>query len=66
MAKKTSLTEKNDAQLKEHLAKQREELRTLRFTAAGSRPKDTMALRKTRAEIARTMTEFHARKNATA
>ncbi len=34
MAKKNSLTEKNDAQLMEHVMKQREELRSLRFVAS--------------------------------
>jgi ribosomal protein L29 len=61
MAKKNSLQDKNVAQLKEHLAKMREELRSLRFSAAGARPKDSAAPKKTRAEVARVLTELHAR-----
>lgn len=66
MAKKQSLTEKNDAQLMEHLAKQRDELRTLRFASAGGRPKDAAAPKKTRREIARALTELHVRAHAAA
>ncbi len=66
MAKKLTLSDKNEAQLKEHLMKQREELRTLRFVAAGGRPKDASGPKKTRKEIARTLTEMTTRKNATA
>ncbi len=66
MAKKISLIEKNEGQLKEHLMKQREELRTVRFIAAGGRPKDASAPKKARREIARTLTELTARKNAAA
>lgn len=66
MAKKLILSDKNEAQLKEHLMKQREELRTVRFIAAGGRPKDAAAPKKARREIARTLTEMTARKNAAA
>lgn len=38
------------------LAEKREELRALRFQAAGSRPKDSNAPRKTRKDIARILT----------
>ena len=61
MAKKTSLIEKNQGELIALLSKQREELRALRFSAAGSRPKDSSGPKKTRAQIARIMTELHAR-----
>jgi ribosomal protein L29 len=44
------------------LAKEREELRTLRFASAGSRPKDSAAPKKTRRQIARILTEMHAQK----
>ncbi len=60
MAKKTTLTDKNEAQLQEHLMKQREELRTLRFIAAGGRPKDAAAPKKARKEIARALTQLNA------
>jgi ribosomal protein L29 len=62
MAKKISLKEKNQGELTALLSKQREELRALRFAAAGSRPKDSAAPKKTRREIARIMTELHTRK----
>lgn len=57
MAKKTDLKEKNATELAELLKEKREELRTLRFSIAGGRAKDGNALRKTRAEVARIMTE---------
>ncbi|MDR3547812.1 MAG: 50S ribosomal protein L29 [Candidatus Pacebacteria bacterium] len=63
MAKKQSLTGKNQGELTALLAKQREELRALRFAAAGSRPKDSAAPKKTRREIARILTTLHAQKN---
>ena len=61
MAKKTSLTEKNVAELTDLLSKQRAELRTHRFATAGSRPKDTSAHKNSRREVARILTEMHAR-----
>ncbi len=57
MAKKTTLTEKNPAELTKLLKEKREELRGLRFAAAGARPKDSNAPMKTRREIARVLTE---------
>jgi ribosomal protein L29 len=64
MAKKLSLTEKKSDELVEMLAKQREELRTHRFAAAGARPADSSSKRKSRAQIARILTEQHARVQA--
>ncbi len=64
MAKKTTIKGKNEGELVALLSKQREDLRTLRFTAAGSRPKDASEIKKTRREIARIMTELHAQKSA--
>jgi len=61
MAKKESLKDKNINQLMDELAKKRDELRNFRFSAAGARPKDSAAPKKTRAEIARIMTELHVR-----
>ncbi|MBA3788962.1 50S ribosomal protein L29 [Patescibacteria group bacterium] len=61
MPKKHSLTEKNPSELTEMLSKQREELRTLRFAAAGARPKDSSAPKKARKQIARILTELHSR-----
>jgi ribosomal protein L29 len=53
MAKKIKLSEKNPAELEKMLKEKREELRVLRFSAAGSRPKDSNAPRNSRKEIAR-------------
>lgn len=58
MAKKTTLTEKSPEELAKFLKEHRESLRTLRFAAAGSRPKDSHAPLKTRREIARVLTEM--------
>lgn len=62
MSKKIELKEKNESELAELLKQKREELRTLRFSIAGGRSKDGNALRQARADVARTMTELHARK----
>jgi ribosomal protein L29 len=56
MSKKLSLTEKNPEELAKLLGEKREELRKVRFEAAGARPKDTNAPRKLRKDIARIMT----------
>jgi ribosomal protein L29 len=64
MAKKTTLKDKTVAELAKHLGEKREELRKLRFEAAGARPKDSNAPAKVKREIARTMTELTAKKNA--
>ncbi len=61
MAKKLNLKEKSPADLEKILKEQREELRGLRFAAAGARPKDSNAPLKTRREIARVLTELHGR-----
>ena len=62
MAKtKTDLTEKNPKELTEMLAEKREQLRSLRFTALGSRVKDSSEPKKLRADIARIMTELGSR-----
>lgn len=61
MAKKTKLTEKNPAELVKMLKEKREELRGLRFAAAGARPKDSAAPMKARREIARVLTELGSR-----
>jgi len=65
MAKKQTLKGKNEGELIALLAKQREELRALRFMAAGSRPKDSSEPKKARRQIARIMTELHAQKVGT-
>ena len=61
MKKKTNLKEKSAEDLMKLLKERRESLRTLRFAAAGSRPKDSSEPRKTRKEIARVLTEMNNR-----
>ncbi|MGE5541029.1 MAG: 50S ribosomal protein L29 [Bacillota bacterium] len=58
MAKKTNYKEKSPEELTKVLKEKREEMRGLRFAAAGARPKDSNAPRKTRREIARVLTEL--------
>jgi ribosomal protein L29 len=58
MAKKTSFKDKNKGELMKLLSEKREELRKLRFEAAGSRPKDSNAPGKVRKDIARIQTEL--------
>lgn len=58
MAKKTKLTEKTKPELTKLLKEKREELRSLRFSAAGARPKDSNAPLKARRDVARLLTEL--------
>ena len=58
MAKKTDYKEKNIEELTKMLAEKREEYRTIRFSAAGARSKDSNGASKVRKEIARIMTEL--------
>ena len=62
MAKKTTLKDTSKEDLKKLLSEKREELRKLRFEAAGARPKDSNAPAKVRKEIARIMTELSAKR----
>jgi ribosomal protein L29 len=57
MAKKTSFKDKNAEELAKLLVEKREELRTLRFEAAGARAKDPSARKKARKDVARLLTE---------
>lgn len=52
---------KTDQELATLLAETRGQMREMRFSAAGARPKDSSAPKKLRALIARAMTERHAR-----
>ena len=58
------MTTKTDAELVKILADTRVALRTERFSAAGSRAKESNAPRKLRATIARALTEQRARELA--
>ncbi len=55
------MTTKTDTELEKLLADTRAALRTERFAAAGSRPKDPSQAGKLRATIARALTEQRAR-----
>jgi len=57
MAKKTSFKDTSPEDIKKLLVEKREELRALRFGAAGARAKDPSALKKARKDIARLLTE---------
>ncbi|MDP2651608.1 MAG: 50S ribosomal protein L29 [bacterium] len=57
MTKKNTMTTKTDTELMKLLADTRAELRTVRFSAAGARAKDSNAPKKFRATIARVLTE---------
>jgi ribosomal protein L29 len=60
MAKHYQAKGKTAEELVKFLDEKREELRKLRFEAAGARPKDTNAPQKVRKDIARAMTELRA------
>jgi ribosomal protein L29 len=64
MAKKLKFSEKTPEELTKLLKEKREELRSLRFSAAGSRAKDSNAPAKARRDIARVLTALgsHAKK----
>lgn len=64
MTKKLSFKDMKPEEIAKVLGEKREELRSLRFTAAGGRPKDATAASKVRKDIARLLTEQTAQKNA--
>jgi ribosomal protein L29 len=64
MAKKESFKGKGMEDLAKLLREKREELRSLRFTAAGGRSKDAGSAKKARKDIARLLTEETAQKRA--
>jgi ribosomal protein L29 len=57
------LKEKNEKELADLLTEKRETLRGIRFGTAGH-IRDTHSTRKTRADVARILTELNARKTA--
>lgn len=63
MTKKISFKGKKAEEITKLLGEKREELRTLRFQAAGGRPKDASAAGKVRKDIARLLTEQTAQEN---
>jgi len=64
MAKKTTYHNMALGELVKSLTQKREELRVLRFSSAGSRPKDSSEPHKLRKEIARIMTELSTHKKS--
>ena len=61
MAKKIDMKTKTDIELSKEVVETRSKLRTLRFEAAGARPKNSNAPRNARKLIARVRTEQRAR-----
>lgn len=61
MAKKQSLTNNSTGELQALVANKREELRSLRFSVAGSKNRNVKHARLMRKEIARALTELRAR-----
>ena len=61
MAKQEKMVSKTDEEISKLLLDSRAELRTERFSAAGSRAKSPFTLRKLRKTVARVLTEQHAR-----
>lgn len=55
------LQKKNDKDLLAYVTEKREALRSLRFAASGSGMRDARAMRTTRKEIARALTELNRR-----
>ncbi|MCX6820001.1 MAG: 50S ribosomal protein L29 [Candidatus Adlerbacteria bacterium] len=64
MSKKTSLTKHSVEDLNRLVADKQEELRTLRFSVAGSKNRNVKLGRTLRKTIARGLTELNARRNA--
>lgn len=60
MAKKTDYKNHSAEELNKVAADKREELRNLRFSAAGSKSRDVKAAQKLRREIARALTALNA------
>ncbi len=59
--KKQDFTKEKDTDLRTTLAKTREEVRTFRFSAAGSAARDVKSLRANKKNIARVLTELNTR-----
>jgi ribosomal protein L29 len=62
MAKMNTMKAKTDAELNTILGETRATLRSERFAAAGSRPKDSNSPRKLRKQIAQILTEQNVRR----
>lgn len=66
MAKRDTMTTKTDEELVKLLADTRGEVRTERFQAVGARAKNSNTKGMLRRQVARILTEQHARTNKTA
>lgn len=66
MATMKELQKKSDKDLKKMLDERREEIRSVRFSTAGSNLRDVSAARKNKKEIAQILTELNARNKQTA
>lgn len=64
MAKNPNFTEKTPTEIAALLKEKREELRTLRFSSATARTKDSNQASRTRKDVARLMTVLHQKKTA--
>ena len=62
--KKNPTKDMAPAELEKLIREKREELRTLRFSAAGARAKDPSQFHKVKRDIARALTELSAQANA--
>jgi len=62
--KKNPMKTMSAAELEKLIREKREELRTLRFSAAGARAKDPSQFHKVKRDIARALTELSAQANA--
>lgn len=62
MAKKLTLTNHSEVELQKLAETKREELRTLRFSASGSKNRNVKSARNLRKEVARALTELNGRK----
>jgi len=62
--KKNPTKSMSAAELEKLIREKREELRTLRFSAAGARAKDPSQFHKVKRDIARALTELSAQANA--
>lgn len=58
---KEELQQKSDADLKGFISEKREELRTLRFSGAGSGMRDTKSISRIKKDVARALTEMNSR-----
>lgn len=64
MSTQKDIQKKSDAELATNVAEKREELRKFRFGTAGAGTRDVRAIRTSKKEIARSLTELNVQKRA--